>query len=78
MKRTFYTEAAYAIGIAALALGTALMEKADYAEKVEAALKKLRKTANSRRRRAIEVLIVLKTEVTPINVTNVINPYSKS
>lgn len=30
MKRTFYTEAAYAIGIAALALGTALMEKADY------------------------------------------------
>ena len=30
MKRTFYTEMAYAIGILALALGTALMEKADY------------------------------------------------
>lgn len=30
MKRTFYTETAYAIGIVALALGTALMEKADY------------------------------------------------
>ena len=30
MKRTFYTEAAYAIGIIALAFGTALMEKADF------------------------------------------------
>ena len=30
MKRTFYTEAAYAIGLAALALGTALMERADF------------------------------------------------
>ena len=30
MKRTFYTEAAYVIGIIALALGTALMEKADF------------------------------------------------
>ena len=30
MKRTFYTEAAYAICLAALALGTALMERADF------------------------------------------------
>ena len=30
MKRTFYTEAAYAIGIISLAFGTALMEKADF------------------------------------------------
>ena len=30
MKRTFYTEAAYAIGIIFLAFGTALMEKADF------------------------------------------------
>lgn len=30
MKRTFYTEAAYAIGLTALALGTALMERADF------------------------------------------------
>ena len=30
MRRTFYTEAAYAIGLAALALGTALMERADF------------------------------------------------
>ena len=30
MKRTFYTEAAYVFGIIALALGTALMEKADF------------------------------------------------
>ncbi|HIV98500.1 MAG TPA: hypothetical protein IAB12_01820 [Candidatus Ornithospirochaeta avicola] len=30
MKRTFFTEAAYAFGIIALALGTALMEKADF------------------------------------------------
>ena len=29
-KRIFYTEAAYIIGLAALALGTALMEKADF------------------------------------------------
>ncbi len=29
-KRTFYTEAAYLLGILALALGTALMEKADF------------------------------------------------
>ncbi len=30
MKRTFYTEAAYAAGLIALALGTALMERADF------------------------------------------------
>ena len=30
MKRTFYTEAAYVIGIISLAFGTALMEKADF------------------------------------------------
>ena len=30
MKRTFYTEAAYAAGLFALALGTALMERADF------------------------------------------------
>ena len=30
MKRPFYTEMAYAIGIIALALGTALMERADF------------------------------------------------
>ena len=30
MKRKFYTEAAYGIGILALALGTALMERADF------------------------------------------------
>ena len=30
MKRTFYTEAAYAVGVALLALGTALMERADF------------------------------------------------
>ena len=30
MRRTFYTEAAYAIGLAALALGTALIERADF------------------------------------------------
>lgn len=30
MKKTFYTEMAYAIGIVALALGTAFMEKADF------------------------------------------------
>ena len=30
MKRTFYTEAAYAVGLIMLALGTALMEKADF------------------------------------------------
>lgn len=30
MKKTFYTEAAYAIGIIFLAFGTALMEKADF------------------------------------------------
>ena len=30
MGRRFYTEAAYAVGLAALALGTALMEKADF------------------------------------------------
>ena len=30
MKRRFFTEAAYAFGIVALALGTALMERADY------------------------------------------------
>ena len=30
MKRTFYTEAAYFIGLIALALGTALMERADF------------------------------------------------
>ena len=30
MKRAFYTEAAYAIGLAALAFGTALMERADF------------------------------------------------
>lgn len=29
-KRTFYTEAAYALGIAILAIGTAMMEKADF------------------------------------------------
>jgi len=29
-KKTFYTEAAYALGIVILALGTALMEKADF------------------------------------------------
>ena len=30
MKRTFYTEGAYVIGIISLAFGTALMEKADF------------------------------------------------
>lgn len=30
MKRTFFTEAAYAAGLIALALGTALMERADF------------------------------------------------
>ena len=30
MKRRFYTEAAYGIGLTALALGTALMERADF------------------------------------------------
>ncbi len=30
MKRTFYTEAAYAFGLISLAFGTALMEKADF------------------------------------------------
>lgn len=30
MKRTFYTEAAYAIGLITLALGTALMERANF------------------------------------------------
>ena len=30
MKRTFYTEVAYAIGLIMLALGTALMEHADF------------------------------------------------
>ncbi len=30
MKRTFYTEVAYAAGLIALALGTALMERADF------------------------------------------------
>ena len=29
-KRVFYTELAYAIGITVLALGTALMERADF------------------------------------------------
>lgn len=29
-KRTFYTEAAYVLGIAILAIGTALMERADF------------------------------------------------
>lgn len=30
IKRVFYTELAYAIGIIVLALGTALMERADF------------------------------------------------
>ena len=30
MKRMFYTEAAYFIGLVTLALGTALMERADF------------------------------------------------
>ena len=30
MKRTFYTEMAYIIGIVTLAFGTALMERADF------------------------------------------------
>ena len=29
-KRTFYTEAAYALGIVILAIGTAMMEKANF------------------------------------------------